>query len=231
MPGFRSPVAASTLEPQMLHQLDAQGYLLLRAAIPADWLAPLRAAFDAGVLASDQWPVPRGAEWRHAQVDLDPHVQRACRLPALLDAVHHGLKGPFFLSQLEGRAPRRGNAPQPLHRDAPGAPGQLMAAMVWLDAFGPDNGATRIVPGSHRGDDAAGAVEVLRGAAGDLLVFDPDLLHGATTNTSGAPRRSLLLSYARAEQHAQHRATEALRGVRMATGEIFGDRALVPQGH
>lgn len=204
-------------------RLDAQGYLLVRGAVPADWIAPLQAAFDAGVMASDQWPVPRGADWVHAQLDTDPHVQRVCRLPVLIDAAHHLLKVPFFLAQVEGRAPRQGNAPQPLHRDGAGAGGQLMAAMIWLDAYGPENGATQVVPRSHLdGVEATAAIEVLSGDAGDILIFDPDVLHGATTNHNGAPRRALLVSYAGATLMDQHRATEALRSVRMDTAEVFG---------
>lgn len=203
--------------------LDDQGFLLVRGGVPADWIAPMQTAFDAGELASDQWPVPRGPDWRHAQVDTDPHVQRTCRLPVLIEAVRHVLKVPFFLAQVEGRAPRQGNRPQPLHRDAAGSAGELMAAMVWLDPYGPANGATQIVSGSHRDALAETATpEVLSGEAGDILIFDPDVLHGATTNHSGAPRRSLLISYAAMTLYDQHRATEALRGVRMDTGEVFG---------
>ena len=47
-------------------QLHSDGYALLRGAIPSDWLSELRTAFDRGVRPSDQWPVPRGADWRHA---------------------------------------------------------------------------------------------------------------------------------------------------------------------
>jgi hypothetical protein len=216
--------ADRALDAAARQSLERQGYLLVRGGVPADWIAPLQAAFDAGIKPSDQWPVPRGADWVHAQLDTDPHVQRVCRLPVLIDAVQHILKAPFFLSQVEGRAPRQGNVAQPLHRDGAGASGQMMAAMVWLDPYGPDNGATQIVTGSHRGegDTDAAAAEILSGEAGDILIFDPDVLHGATTNHKGAPRRSLLISYAVATLHAQHRATEALRGVRMETGEIFG---------
>jgi Phytanoyl-CoA dioxygenase (PhyH) len=199
-------------------QLDAQGYLLLRNAVPADWIAPLR---------KSRWPVPRGADWRHALVDLDPHVQRVCRLPALLDAVGHRLRGPFFLSQVEGREPMPGNRPQPLHRDGGGSGsdedgGQLMAAMVWLDPYDAGNGATQVLAGSHRGGAAAGDARVLTGAAGDILIFDPDVLHGATTNSTGARRRSLLLSYAVAALRDDHRRTARLRNVRMDTDELFG---------
>ncbi len=216
------PAPADPLDAQARHRLDTHGYLLLPAALPTDWLAPLRTAFDSGVLASDQWPVPRQSDWRHAQVDLDQLVQRVCRLPALIGAMHHILKTPFFLSQVEGREPLRGNAPQPLHRDAAGCSGQLMAALVWLDDYGPANGATRVVPGSHRTAEPTAPPQILSGDAGDILIFDPDLLHGATSNVSGARRRSLLLSYAAAARYPDHRATEAIRGVRMDTAGIFG---------
>lgn len=217
-----APAPDGDLGWQARSNLDTHGYLLLRAAIPAAWLAPLREAFDAGVIPSPDWPVPRQLDWRHAQVDLEAHVQRACRLPALLAAVHHVLQTPFFLSQVEGREPRPGNTPQPLHRDAAGCAGGLMAAMVWLDDYGPANGATQVVPGSHRSAEPNAPPQILSGAARDILIFDPNLLHGATTNVSGARRRSLLLSYAAAALYPQHRATEALRSVRMDTAEIFG---------
>jgi len=66
-----------------LEQLHRDGYALLRGAIPAEWLDDLRAAFDTGVLPSDRWPVPRGADWRHSLLDLDPKVQAVCRLPEM----------------------------------------------------------------------------------------------------------------------------------------------------
>lgn len=216
-------------------QLHRDGYALLRGAIPAQWLDELRAAFDDNVRPSDQWPAPRGADWRHAMLDLDPTVRAVCRLPQLLAVVGALIGERFFLAQVEGREPLAGGGHQGLHRDlSDQRPGDTVSALAFFDDYGAWNGATRVVPGSHRPAPDARCVDVdnearslvLSGKAGDILVFDADLVHAASLNATGARRRSILIGYFAGPRHASHLMTAGIRGIRMATTEWFDPQAI-----
>ncbi|RIJ08350.1 phytanoyl-CoA dioxygenase [Pseudomonas sp. 91RF] len=211
-------------------QLHQDGYALLRRAIPAAWLAGLRNTFDSGVRPSSEWPVPRGVDWRHSLLDTDPTVQAVCRLPPLLAVAGELIGERFFLSQVEGREPLAGGGHQQLHRDLSAQrPGDTAVALVYLDDYGPDNGATRIVPGSHRPElgeppfdftDETRSVQ-LSGSAGDILIFDADLIHAGSLNPTGARRRTLLITYFSETLYASHLKTVGLRNIRMDTSERF----------
>lgn len=211
-------------------QLHREGYVLLRRAIPAQWLDQLRAVFDAGVKPSEQWPVPRGRDWRHSQLDADACVQALCRLPSMLAVAGELIGERFFLSQVEGREPLKGGGHQLLHRDLSAQrPGDIANALVYFDDYGPANGATRIVPGSHRPEPGAPPFDFndesrsvqLAGSAGDVLLFDVDLVHAGSLNISGARRRTLLISYFSQSLYASHQQTASLRSIQMDTSERF----------
>jgi ectoine hydroxylase-related dioxygenase (phytanoyl-CoA dioxygenase family) len=211
-------------------KLHRDGYALLRGAIPAEWLDGLRATFDTGVKPSDQWPVPRGWDWRHSLLDLDPTVQAVCRLPEVLAVVGALIGERFFLAQVEGREPLVGGGHQKLHRDLSAErPGDTVNAIAYFDDYDAGNGASRIVPGSHRPaqgeppfdfNDESGSAQ-LEGSAGDILVFDADLVHAGSRNPTGARRRSILIGYFAEPRYASHLETANLRGVRMDTTDRF----------
>ncbi|WP_192564724.1 phytanoyl-CoA dioxygenase family protein [Pseudomonas gozinkensis] len=211
-------------------QLHRNGYVLLRQVIAPAWLDTLRVVFDAGVKPSSEWPVPRGIDWRHSQLDTDPTVQAVCRLPPLLAVVGELIGERFFLSQVEGREPLINGGHQQLHRDLSAQrPGDTVNALVYLDDYGPENGATRIVPGSHRSalseppfdfTDESRSVQ-LTGSAGDILIFDADLIHAGSLNSSGARRRTLLITCFSESLYATHLETVNLRNIQMDTAERF----------
>jgi len=211
-------------------QLHRDGYVLLRRAIPAQWLDALRAVFDAGVKPSGEWPVPRGMDWRHSLLDVDTRIQAVCRLPSVLAVVGELIGERFFLSQVEGREPLAGGGHQRLHRDLSARrPGDIVNALAYFDDYGPGNGATRIVPGSHRAEPGAPPFDFndesrsvqLSGSAGDILVFDVDLVHAASLNAIGTRRRTLLISYFSEPLYPSHLETAGLRNIRMDTSDRF----------
>jgi ectoine hydroxylase-related dioxygenase (phytanoyl-CoA dioxygenase family) len=193
----------STLTDEQRAALDRDGYVIFRNAIPAAWIAPLRDTFERLDTPSEGWPAPREFGTRHAMLDDDESVRAACLLPQVLAGVFHYLGRRFFLASVEGRDPCVGRGEQRLHRDWTFDEGQtpLVKALGFLDPFGPENGATRVIPGSHRepGDGSAfrqygeddPRLAVLEGEAGDVFLFHGRLAHSGTRNRSGAKRRAL----------------------------------------
>ncbi len=97
-----------------------------------------------------------------------------------------------------------GEPAQPIHRDDSMFPFahdfELMVNAMWaLDDFTAENGATQIVPGSHRWarDQRPGPDEITQACApaGSLILWLGSTLHGGGENRSRASRRGLALSY------------------------------------
>lgn len=112
--------------------------------------------------------------------------------------------------QVSLRSPRPGHGGQSLHTDdvplLGGGPDRVATAIVALTAFTSANGATRVVPGSHRRPDLqvrAGALAshpdevLLIGGAGDAFVFSGHLLHSGTVNVSDHDRPALQITWRR----------------------------------
>ena len=115
---------------------------------------------------------------------------------------------------------------QPLHVDAGALPderGFWVCNTVWmLDAFTSDNGALRVIPGSHRFGRRPQDVlddprrphpdEVLvTGEAGDLVVMNSHLWHGGTGNRTDRARLALHAFYCRRDKPQQQYQKALLR--------------------
>ena len=190
----------------------ADGYAILeRAASPA-LVAELAAAIDRrmGELA-----VPFGANdflgTRTRRLfnllARDPLFAQVPVHEAVLPVVERVLDPECLLSSLTAIEMSPGETEQPLHADdgsiplaKPHAP--ITCTAIWaLTDFTEANGATRLVPGSHRADHSPRRDErdapSVSGAmpAGSVLVYHGSLWHGGGPNRTGARRLALIVNY------------------------------------
>ena len=138
--------------------------------------------------------------------------------PRVLAAIAHVLKDDLKLSSLNARAALPGEGLQRLHVDWRGAvaPGDYYVCnSIWLlDDFTAENGATRVVPGSHLSAKAPQEMmadptathpdEVqLLAPAGTVVIFNSHTWHGGTLNKTDKPRRALHAYFCRRDQAQQ----------------------------
>jgi hypothetical protein len=203
-------------------RLERDGYVVFPGLLPAVVAAALAARVDELAAAEGD---RAGAE-QHQEpgclrvadlVNKDPLFDVCWTHPLLLSAAACVLGGrPFKLSALAARDPLRGGGQQGLHADwprpVPANDAQVCNAAWMLDAFEADNGATRVVPGSHRLADRLPWQDLadldaphpretmLVGPPGTLAVFSAHLWHSGTRNASGARRRSIFAYFVRRDQ-------------------------------
>ena len=191
--------------------LDRDGFLLLRGVLSAEQVEALRQR-EAELLtaegdeAAKEFQQEGGTDRLSNLINKGREYHVVLTQPRVLAAIAYVLEGDVKLSSLNSRSAKHGLGSQPLHADwhEAVAPGdyQVCNSLWLLDDFLPDNGATRLVPGSHlsgqRPSDmitdpmAAHPDEVLLLAqAGDVAVVNSHTWHGGTTNVSGASRRVL----------------------------------------
>jgi ectoine hydroxylase-related dioxygenase (phytanoyl-CoA dioxygenase family) len=125
---------------------------------------------------------------------------------AVLKKGTYGNAEPYYLNNISARCPLRGHPGQQLHIDSnlPGNSFCLILNVLWLlDDFTLENGATRVVPGSHRwnsfapdGESHPDEVRVT-GQRGGALVFNANIWHGGAENTTDETRWAVALGYAR----------------------------------
>lgn len=220
------------LQPEDARQLDEQGWLILRNVIDPAWLAALRERTEAllreeGAQAGGEFRQEAGSDRLANLVDKGGCFEQVVMHPAVLAAAGHVLGEDFKLSSLNYRAALpHDQGLQPLHCDmglVADERGYAVFNSVWmLDDFTPDNGPTRLVPGSHRSGRLPQAVLadpnaphpdeiVALGRAGDVLLTNAHLWHGGTANHTDRPRRSLHGFYVRGDKPQQQYQKRLLR--------------------
>ncbi|HKC86717.1 MAG TPA: phytanoyl-CoA dioxygenase family protein, partial [Blastocatellia bacterium] len=200
-------VTEATLAPAEKESLNRLGYVVLTGVIDLDWLARLRTAFENAVGRGQTTGASEQSGTRHASdlIQKDVAFDGVLTHPKILGAVFHVLRRSFKVLALGGRDPLPGYGQQGLHTDwypraAPSEPFSVATTLWLLDDLIEDNGATRLIPGSHiwlkplpksmRQPEAKHPDQRLVIAkAGSALVFNGHLWHGGTRNESNRPRR------------------------------------------
>ena len=138
--------------------------------------------------------------------------------PRVLAGIAHVLGPEIKLSSLNYRAAKPGMGLQKLHVDwhETAGPGDYKVCnSIWLlNDFSQENGATRIVPGTHLngqlpqdvlGDPSATHQDeqLIEASAGSVVIFNSHAWHGGTNNTTDKPRRAIHSYFCRKDQPQQ----------------------------
>ncbi|MFF0458580.1 phytanoyl-CoA dioxygenase family protein [Nocardia africana] len=213
-------VSESLLDEKIRAQLDNDGFALLPGILSADEIELMRkriAALSAaeGVQAGSEFRREAGTDRLSDLVNKDSIFDVCFTHATVLAAIRHILND-FKLFALNSRAALPGQGHQVLHADWTDpldAPDDYQVCnSIWLlDDFTAENGATRVVPGTHRrgrrpseelADPAATHPDevLLLAPAGTVVVFNSHLWHGGTRNTTKEPRRALHCGFVRRHQ-------------------------------
>ena len=125
----------------------------------------------------------------------DPAVGEVCRL----------LLGDYFILMQQNaivNAPAQSHTQRAYHRDLPyqhfvSSRPLAVSALFCVDPFSSTNGATVVLPGSHKlehfpSESVVRDLEtVVEATAGSFIVFDSMIFHRAGVNVSAAPRRAV----------------------------------------
>jgi len=197
-----------------IQELRDVGFVVIPGPVAPDGLAQLAAAYDSAVDSASSDDVAIGSSTTRVNdfVNRGPEFDELYVYQPVLKACCRIISQPFKLSTMHARTLRPRSQAQALHvdfkRDSDGYP--MVGVIFMVDEFRSDNGATRFVPGSHKGDILSD--ELLKdgradyedhvlacGPAGSIIVYNGSVWHGHTANLSGKPRRSIQGAYIRRE--------------------------------
>lgn len=207
--------------------LDRDGAVIVEGLLAPDVVARVNDEVEAAIEAADpDGPMfnPMAKEFMGAFTKNVPGVPGISRtfatdvmchplLLGLADVVlgPGGARFQLNLGQILQRGP--GSVDQWLHRDegvwndVPKSATELqLAIVIALGDFTADNGATRVVPGSHRWPDrhlpmdqqaepTPDQIAVAEMPAGSAVVYTGGVIHGGGANHTEQPRRAVHLSY------------------------------------
>lgn len=227
----RLGASPNSLNDQQRDALDRNGFVNLGVLLSGGQLETLRRKTDA-LLAEEgdsagaelfdsphiRHPKESGADRLADLVNKGEDFDVFYSHPTVLAAVSQVVGDAFQLSSLNYRAAKPGQGLQKLHADWHCAvePSQyLVCNSIWLlDDFCAANGATRVVPGTHRNSqlpeqamqdpmDKHEDQQLIELPAGSVVVFNAHSWHGGTNNTTQVPRRAIHSYFCRRDQPQQ----------------------------
>lgn len=224
-------VTQNTLTEQEKRALDENGFVVFYNVLHAEQIAELRHHYEylmdkegqsAGLEVHQEVGTRRLADLVNKGAIFDSLYVN----PRVLAAVYHVLQREFKLSSLNARDAIPGEGNQALHADwgprTLSEPFHVVNSIWLIDEFTEDNGATRVVPGTHRMEGspkdymADPAVEykgqqLITAPAGSVCVFNSHLWHGGTTNKTDTTRRACHVYYTAREHPQQLNQREYIR--------------------
>ncbi|GAB5406211.1 MAG: phytanoyl-CoA dioxygenase family protein [Aureliella sp.] len=224
-------VQGDSLSSEEIASLDQQGFVNLGVLLSPEQLNTLRDKTDSLLAAEGQaagselfdsphirHPKEAGADRLADLVNKGEEFDLFYSHSRVLAAVAHVLGDSFQLSSLNYRAAKPGQGAQRLHADwheAVASTDYLVCNSIWLlDDFSAENGATRVVPGTHLSKQLPGEAtqdpmdthpdqQLIELPAGSVVVFNSHTWHGGTTNTTNLPRRAIHSYFCRRDQPQQ----------------------------
>jgi ectoine hydroxylase-related dioxygenase (phytanoyl-CoA dioxygenase family) len=216
-------VTDTTLTQAEKNSLDQDGLLYLPGILAPAQIEAMRARL-AELLAIEKENAGKEVHQEAGTARLSNLVDKgdAFRIcfthPRVLAALAHVLGNDMKLSSINSRAALPGQGLQGLHADWWGLvePGHYQVCnSIWLlDDFTTENGATRVVPGSHRSGKEVSQVmadptaahpdeQLVIAPAGTVVVFNSHTWHGGTLNRTSLPRRAVHSYWTRRDQKQQ----------------------------
>src|SRR5438105_2047184 len=217
---------------QQQTQIDRDGYVVLKDFMSDSFLSEVRDRVDElfaaeGCRAGSEFKQEPQTRRLSNLVDKGEVFARAIALPDILECVRHVLGPELKLSSLNVRSANpHSDWVQPLHADMGAIPdekGYWVCNTVWmLDDFTEENGAIRMIPGTHKSgklpqemleDPMAPHPDevLLTGSAGTVVVMNAHMWHGGTANYTAAHRRAMHAFYCRWDKPQQQYQKKLLR--------------------
>lgn len=214
-----------------IQNLDRNGYVSLGQLLSASEVQAVNKRIDELILEEGE---DAGSELFDSKYIRHPKEEGADRLadlvnkgalfdkfythPKVLAAIEAVLGNSYKLSSLNYRAAKPGHGLQNLHVDygntVPEGSYKVCNTLWLLDDFTENNGATRIVPGTHKSKllphevikdtSLPHADEILiQAPVGSVFIFNSHVWHGGTTNRTENYRRSIHSYFCTVDQPQQ----------------------------